>query len=40
MSPDMQESEIHYNNPVANGDVRGHLTEEEVSELMREVNNF
>lgn len=29
--------EIHYDNSVANGDVKGYLNEEEVSELMIEV---
>jgi hypothetical protein len=40
MSPDMKESKIHYDNEVAQGDVRGHLTEDEVSELMEQVQNF
>lgn len=40
MSPDMEYSELHYDNDVAQGDVRGHLTEEEVSELMEQVANF
>lgn len=40
MAPDMNESELHYNNDVAQGDVRGHLTEQEVSELMEQVQNF
>ena len=40
MSPDMQESKIHYDNEVANGDVVGNLTEEEVSELIEKVVNF
>ena len=40
MSPDMKESKIHYDNEVAQGDVRGHLTEDEVSELIEQVYNF
>jgi len=40
MSPEMKESQLHYDNHVAQGDVRGHLTEEEVSELMEQVQNF
>lgn len=40
MSPDMKYSKLHYDNDVAQGDVRGHLTEEEVSELMEQVQNF
>lgn len=40
MSPEMRESILHYDNDVAQGDVRGHLTEEEVSELMEQVQNF
>jgi hypothetical protein len=40
MSPDMKESKIHYDNEVAKGDVRGHLTEDEVSELIEQVANF
>ncbi len=40
MSPDMSESELDYNNPVANGDVRGYLTSEDVTQLMKEVILF
>lgn len=40
MSPDMNESKLHYDNEVANGDVVGNLTEEEVSELIEKVANF
>jgi len=35
-----KDGEIHYDNSVANGDVRGYLTEQEVSELITEVENF
>jgi hypothetical protein len=34
------EDEIHYDNPVAQGDVRGYLTEEDVSELLIEIQNL
>lgn len=34
------DNELHYANSVAQGDVRGHLTEEEVSELLVEIQNF
>ena len=34
------EDELHYDNPVAHGDVRGHLTEEEVSELLIEIQKL
>lgn len=33
-------NELHYDNPVAQGDVRGHLTEEEVTNLLIEIQNF
>ena len=31
---------LHYNNPVGKGDVRGHLTESEVEELLSEIESF
>ncbi len=34
------DDEIHYDNPVAHGDVRGHLTEEEVTELLIEIQKL
>ena len=34
------DDEIHYDNPVAAGDVRGYLTEEEVSKLLIEIQNL
>jgi hypothetical protein len=34
------EDEIHYDNPVAAGDVRGYLSEEEVSELLIEIQKL
>lgn len=32
--------EIHYDNPVANGDVLGYLTEEDVTKLLQEIQNL
>lgn len=32
--------EIHYDNPVAAGDVRGYLTEEDVTKLLEEIQNL
>lgn len=34
------EDDLHYDNPVAQGDVRGHLTEEEVSDLLIEIQKL
>jgi hypothetical protein len=34
------EDDLHYDNPVAQGDVRGHLTEEEVTELLIEIQKI
>jgi len=31
---------LHYRNPVARGDVRGHLNLREVEELLNEIENF
>jgi hypothetical protein len=31
---------LHYDNPVADGDVRGYLTEEEVEKLATQVEGF
>jgi hypothetical protein len=31
---------LHYDNPVANGDVCGHLTDEEVEKLLTEIKSF
>jgi hypothetical protein len=36
----LKDGEIHYDNPVANGDVVGYLSEDEVSELMVEVQKL
>ena len=35
-----KDGEIHYDNPVANGDVRGYLQEDEVTKLMLEIQKF
>jgi hypothetical protein len=32
--------EIHYDNPVADGDVKGYLTEKEVTQLLIEIQNL
>lgn len=32
--------ELHYDNPVAGGDVRGYLTEEEVSDLLIQIQQL
>jgi hypothetical protein len=34
------DNEIHYDNPVAAGDVRGYLSEDEVSELLIEIQKL
>jgi hypothetical protein len=31
------EGEIHYDNPVAEGDVHGYLTEDDVTELLKRI---
>ena len=36
----LYDNEIHYENPVADGDVIGHLTEEEVTDLMKKVQEL
>lgn len=32
--------DLHYDNPVAAGDVRGYLSEQEVSELLVEIQQY
>jgi len=32
--------ELHYINPVADGDVRGYLSEEEVSEVLIQIQEL
>jgi len=34
------ENEIHYDNPVAGGDVKGYLTEEDVTNLLTQIQNL
>ena len=36
----VKDGQLHYENPVANGDVVGWLEEEEVSELLIEIQNL
>lgn len=36
----IKNDELHYDNPVANGDVVGWLEEEEVSKLLIEIQNL
>lgn len=36
----LKNGRLHYDNPVADGDVRGHLTDEEVNTLLREIEQF
>jgi hypothetical protein len=35
-----KDSEIHYNNPVANGDVVGYLRPVDVTDAMKVIQNF
>jgi hypothetical protein len=35
-----EDGNIHYDNPVANGDVRGHLTPENVTELLKQIQEL
>lgn len=35
-----KDGEIHYDNPVAGGDVKGYLTEEEVTELLIQIQKL
>lgn len=36
----MKDNEIHYDNPVAGGDVVGYLSEEEVSKLLTQIQKL
>lgn len=36
----LYDNEIHYENPIADGDVIGHLSEEEVTDLMKKVQEL
>jgi hypothetical protein len=35
-----QYGELHYDNPVANGDVRGYLSEDDVTKLIKEIQEL
>jgi len=36
----MKDGEIHYNNPVSRGDVRGYLNKDEVNDLVETVESW
>lgn len=36
----LYDNEIHYDNPVANGDVLGYLREEDVNKLLEEIQKL
>jgi hypothetical protein len=36
----LKNGSLHYDNPVADGDVCGDLTDEEVNNLLREIESF
>lgn len=36
----LKDGNLHYDNPVADGDVRGYLTDEEVEKLLEEIKDF
>ena len=36
----LKDGKVHYDNSVANGDVRGNLTDNEVNDLLREIEKF
>lgn len=36
----LKNGELHYDNPVAKGDVRGYLTDKDVNKLLREIEQF
>jgi hypothetical protein len=35
-----ENGKLHYDNPVANGDVRGYLNESEVTELLKQIQEL
>jgi hypothetical protein len=35
-----ENGKLHYDNPVANGNVRGHLTPDEVTELLKQIQEL
>ena len=36
----LKNGDLHYDNPVAGGDVRGYLTEEEVNDLLTQIQQL
>jgi hypothetical protein len=36
----LKDDELHYTNPIADGDVRGFLTEEDVSDLLIQIQKL
>ena len=36
----LKDDELHYDNPVANGDVRGFLTEDVITELLIQIQKL
>jgi hypothetical protein len=36
----LKDDELHYDNPIANGDVRGFLTEDAVTELLLQIQKL
>jgi hypothetical protein len=36
----LKDDELHYDNPIANGDVRGFLTEDAVTELLTQIQKL
>jgi hypothetical protein len=35
-----EDGKLHYDNPVANGDVRGYLSEDDVTKLIKEIQQL
>lgn len=35
-----EDGKLHYDNPVANGDVKGYLTEEDVTDLLKQIQDL
>jgi hypothetical protein len=35
-----KDGELHFDNPVANGDVRGYLSEDDVTKLIKEIQQL
>jgi hypothetical protein len=35
-----EDGKLHYDNPVANGDVRGYLNESEVTEILKQIQEL